>query len=363
MPRLAAAAPFLLVLAAAAVPAPAAPPLVTVEGVIPFPDRGRAADGAEVTITGLSGVAWLGGDDFVAVMDNSDCLVRFTLDLAATGGPQAVRDVRIVRLDAVHDYEDVAVCPETLRRRIARRRGAAGEADPGPCLLVCEEDTPAIRGVTLDSGRLLGLVPLPDLLRGRRPNRGLEAVAVEADGSRIWTASEEALVGDGPASAADTGTVVRLVGIPVPDGPDTGRAVVQFAYAVAPPHPFVRVFAGEPLAGVVAIVPLGAGRLLVLERSAGPGLPPFTSRLTLVDTRAAADVSGVDRALAERPELHVASELVWEEALGCNLEGLCLGPALAAGRRSLVGVADNGGLGTPNQLLGLSLAAPPLTSP
>lgn len=363
MPRLAAAVAILLVLAAAAVPVPAAPPLVTVEGVIPFPDRGRTSDGAEVTITGLSGVTWLGGDAFVAVMDNSDCLVRFTLALTALGGPQAVGDVRIVRLDAVHDYEDVAVCPEPLRRRIARRRGAVGEADPGPCLLVCEEDTPAIRGVALESGRLLGLVPLPDLLRDRRPNRGLEAVAVDPDGSRIWTASEEALVRDGPASAADAGTVVRLVGIAVPEGPEAGRDVVQHAYAVAPPHAFVRVFAGEPLAGVVALVPLGAGRLLVLERSAGPGLPPFTSRLTLVDTRAAADVSGVDRALAGRPELHVARDVVWEESLGCNLEGLCLGPALAAGRRSLVGVADNGGLGTPNQLVGLSVATLPLTSP
>lgn len=363
MPRLAAAVLILLFAAATAMSAGADQPTVAVEGIIPFPDRGLTADGVEVTITGLSGVAWLGGDAFVAVMDNSDCLVRFALDFTATGAPRMVRDVRIVRMEAVHDYEDVAVCPEPLRRRIARRRGAAGDEDPGLCLLVCEEDTPAIRGVSIESGRLLGVVPLPDVLRNRRPNRGLESVAVEPDGSRIWTANEEAVAVDGPAAAADTETVVRLVGIPVPDGADAERPVVQHAYAVAPPHPFVRVFAGEPLAGVVALVPLGAGRLLVLERSAGPGLPPFSSRLALVDTRAAVDVSDVERDLDARRDLRVAAQRLWEDALGCNLEGLCLGPELPAGRRSLVGIADNGGLGTPNQVIGLSFAAPPFTSP
>ena len=57
--------------------------------------------------------------------------------------------------------------------------------------------------------------------------------------------------------------------------------------------------------------------------------------------------------LATRPADHLAKQRLWKGALGCNLEGLCLGPTLADGRRLLVGVADNGGLGTPNQLVTL----------
>ncbi|MFM8709073.1 MAG: hypothetical protein ACKOHK_13610, partial [Planctomycetia bacterium] len=36
----------------------------------------------------------------------------------------------------------------------------------------------------------------------------------------------------------------------------------------------------------------------------------------------------------------------------------CLGPKLADGSRGLVGIADNGGISTPNQLVGLSLVTP-----
>ena len=65
-----------------------------------------------------------------------------------------------------------------------------------------------------------------------------------------------------------------------------------------------------------ALVALGAGRLLVLERSAGPGLPPFASRIHLVDVRDAADVSGVARDLAARPADLVPKRLLWEDTLG-----------------------------------------------
>jgi hypothetical protein len=51
--------------------------------------------------------------------------------------------------------------------------------------------------------------------------------------------------------------------------------------------------------------------------------------------------------------------LLWADSLGLNLEGLCLGPPLADGRRGLVAIADNGGIGTPNQVVGLELVAPP----
>ena len=68
-------------------------------------------------------------------------------------------------------------------------------------------------------------------------------------------------------------------------------------------------------------------------------------------TAAATDVSAVAGGLATREDLHLAKTPVWQDTLGCNVEGLCLGPQLARGGRGLVAVADNGGLGTPNQLI------------
>lgn len=329
---------------------------VDVRGTLALPAEAPDADGNPVRITGISGVTWLGDDRYIAVLDNSDLLLRFALDLSPAGQPLAVRALRAVRLAAVHDFEDVAVCPEPLRGRIATRQARQQARDPGACLLLAEEDTPAIRAVSQQGGDLLGIVPLPENMRQRRLNRGPESLAVDPDDGSIWTANEEALTGDGPAARVGGGTVVRVVKIPLPANPP--RAVRQFAYLVEPPHAFVRMLAGEPLSGVSAIVALGAGRLLVLERAAGPGVPPFKSRIFLVDTTHAADVAAVDRDLADRDEDFLGKRLLWEDSLGCNLEGLCLGPPLLDGSRALVAVADNGGLSTPNTLVSLALRLP-----
>jgi len=327
-------------------------------GSVMLPDVAVTREGREVEITGLSGIAWLGDDRYAAIMDNSDTLILFSLPLGRDGTPREPRDVTAVTLAERHDYEDVAVCPDPLQERIAARRIRQGFPDPGRCLLVCEEDTPAIRVFRLDDGRADGTIGVPEIFRGRRTNRGFEALALDPDGRHLWTANEEALAADGPAAAPHGGTVVRLVRVPLAAGGDAFQA----AYRVDPPHGIVPVFAGPTFSGVVALVALGRGRLLVLERSAGPGLPPFESRIYLVDTTHAADVSGIAGGLAEKQEMFVGKSLLWSGALGVNLEGLCLGRRLGADRRALVGIADNGGLETPTQVAGFELAAA-VTSP
>lgn len=348
-PRLAA-----LLIVAALVPRSAAggdspAPAVELAGSLALPET---AGPTGPKLTGLSGIAWLGEDRYVAVLDNSDLVVVFRLAVTATGAPEQISDLRMVTLAERHDYEDIAPCPPALERRIAERRRARGDRVPASVLLVCEEDTPAIRAIDPQTGDLLGIVPLPAALTAVRPNRGLEALAVEPDGGCIWTATEEAVPADGPAAGEGRGTVVRIARIPVPGAAGSPPAG-QFAFMVDPPHAFARVIGGEAFAGLVALVPLGGGRLLVLERSAAPGLPPFESRLSLVETAAGRDVSGRQDGLTPPDSDLLAKLPLYREPLGCNLEGLCLGPRLADGSRLLVGVADNGGLGTPTRLVTL----------
>ena len=138
-------------------------------------------------------------------------------------------------------------------------------------------------------------------------------------------------------------------------GQQRSEQPMQLAYVVDPPHHFVRVFAGDPLSGVAALTGLSDGRLLVLERSGCPGLPPFENRIYLVDTRGGSDVTAIDRDVAQRPQDRVAKALLWRDQLGCNLEGMCLGPKLKGSSRSVVAIADNNGIGTPNQLIGFVL--------
>lgn len=329
-------------------------PRISLAGTLRLPDTACGLNGEALPIAGLSGITWLGDDRYAAIMDNSDRLIVFRLECEADGSPRAVQNLAIVALGRVLDYEDIASCPDRLAARIARGQQDRDEDVPRHSVLICEESTPAIRAIDLDSGALLGVVPIPAIFNPRRPNRGLEALAVDPDGERIWTANEEALPMDGPPAAETEGTVVRLARIAVPNTVDV-KAIgpVQFAYAVDPPHRFVRVASGAPLSGIVALVALGDDRLLVLERSGVPGLPPFESRIHLINVTRATDVTDVAGNLSEQADLHVAKTPLWRDSFGCNLEGLCLGPRVKGGGRLLVGVADNGGLGTPNQLVTL----------
>lgn len=328
-------------------------------GSLVFPDEATATDGTHQPVRGLSGLTWLGDDRWVAIMDNSDQLVTFTLELSADAVPLAVRDVRLVQLSTRHDYEDVAVCPPALAARYSPqpRRGRPAVADLH--LLLCEEDTPAVHVMRFTDGRLVGTLPVPPPFETRRPNRGFEALAVDLIGGFVWTANEEALAVDGPPPSETVGTVVRLLGLPLGGSPPR-----HVAYAVDPPHPFLRLREGPVFSGVVAIVPLPDGRLLVFERSAGPGLPPFESRIHLVDWRSAPPVEAGAVGLASRRDLHVAKQLLWKGGLGANLEGLAAGPTAPDGRRTLVAISDNDGLGTSSVLVGFRLSAvPDVTSP
>lgn len=333
-------------------------------GVTTLPQSVADRNGEEVPITGLSGITWLGDDRYAAIMDNSDKLLLFTLPISPDGQPGEPRDLELVTLAERHDYEDVAICPPPLRERIVARQLRRGLPDPGRCLLVAEEDTPAIRAVSLVDGSLLGVIPIPEKFATRRPNRGLESLDIDPDGRHVWTANEEALPADGPPAAVGAGTIVRIARIAIPEPEQQERTEpTQLAYAVDAPHDFIRVFSGDPLSGVTAIVGLGDGRLLVLERSGCPGLPAFENRIYLVNTDNTRDVSHVENNVAEHAHHHLAKMLLWKDQLGCNVEGLCLGKPLRGSTRALVAVADNNGIGTPNQLIGFVLEDAPAGMP
>ena len=334
----------------AAAIAPAAEPTLTMVGMLDLPDTVAGPDGTSTPLMGVSGIAWLGDDRWAAILDNNDRMITFSIELNRKGKPLAIQRLAMQTISARHDYEDIAPCPPALERRIARRLENRGQPAPGRCLLVCDEDTPAIRGLALADGRLLGAVPLPEITKKCRPNKGLESLAVESDGSLIWTANEEALSTDGPESARRSGTMIRLMAIPTPqDGADQTAAAEpqaagkQFAYQVDPPHEMVSISDAMPLSGVSAIVALGGGRLLVLERSGGTGLPPFENRIYLVDTTDGEDVSTVESLATAKPK-PLSKRLLWKDSLGCNVEGLALGPEVAGGQ-SVVAIADNGHIG------------------
>jgi hypothetical protein len=197
---------------------------------------------------------------------------------------------------------------------------------------------------------------MPKVFMHQVDNRGLESLTRAPDGKEMWTANEEALTVDGPTASQTAGTVVRLQRFTVEN--NQIAPAEQYAYVVEPIHSAI----GLPVcSGLSDLVELSDGRLLALERSAREGLPPFETRIYLIEFTGATDISNGDLAnglqgKSYRPVAKI--ELFKSTKIGENLEGLCLGPKLANGNWALLGVVDNGDPISKNTLVAFELSDP-----
>ncbi len=277
-----------------------------------------------VEVAGLSGLTHVGGDRWLAVMDNSDLVVDMRVAIAADGSIVSASFAGVIRLDAVRDHEDVACTPWGTK-------------------LVVEEGTPAVREHALD-GLVLDVLPVPAVYATRRANFGFEGVTVAYDGGHAWVCNEEALSGDGPLSTPSAGTRVRLQRLERTGG--GWQVGPQYAYHTDPMHAGA-ISGGR--SGVSALAELPSGRLLVLERSfAGNPFRFFETRMYLIDTALATRTEAISSLL--EPHTPVAKQRVYIGS-HTNVEGLAVGSALASGGRVLLGIVDSGDPVSVNRLV------------
>jgi hypothetical protein len=188
---------------------------------------------------------------------------------------------------------------------------------------------PFVRRYSLD-GRFLGSLPVPeDFLpaagRGVRQNLGFESAGVR--GRSLYVATENALVQDGPAATIANGSPSRILRYDL----RSGRLERQWTYVTDPvAEPPVPPTAFS-VNGIVELLPLGANRLIAMERSFSVGAPGTGNKIKLYDVK----LTG-----------HTARKtlLLNLDALGIpldNVEGLTFGPPLRDGRQTLVLVSDN----------------------
>jgi hypothetical protein len=167
--------------------------------------------------------------------------------------------------------------------------------------------------------------------------------------------NHEALILDGLPAIGSLGTDVRLMELGAESKQDPTHTIMtpknEVLYHVDAAHAGRRLTPGDASSGVSGIAAVGDGRLLVLETSRAPTLPRFRNRLFLVDPRQAV-VSGTQETSQTAEGLHAVSKsLLWEQAGGTCLEGVCLGPKLGNGDRIIVALGDNSSLGTPTSLV------------
>ena len=213
----------------------------------------------------------------------------------------------------------------------------------GPSRLV----DPFVRHAALD-GRHLGELPLDPMFRvsteprGPRDNIVFEGAALSVDGRSLWIAMEGPLLQDGPMPTFGEGAWARFSRHERGADGGFGAMQAQYAYRVdpIPSGGLTSLFAQT---GVSEILAIDETRMLVLERALVLG-SGWRIRLFEADWRDASDVRSLD-SLGATSFVPMQKRLVLDfDTLGIgidNLEGLCFGPTLANGHRTLVLVSDD----------------------
>jgi hypothetical protein len=194
---------------------------------------------------------------------------------------------------------------------------------------------------------------LPNLAgtQGVRNNLAFESLNVTPDEHYLFTASEGALVQDGPAANLGQSSFARILQY----GLSSGQPGSEYVYIV---NPVAEVPVPETqfrVNGLVELLPLdNVGTMLALERSFSVGAEGGGNTIWLyeIQTQGATDVSGefslYPNGVGQPPIsfTSVTKRLILnvEEDLGIepdNLEGMAFGPALPDGRLPLILVSDN----------------------
>jgi len=288
---------------------------------------------------GLSGITFVGGDEYYAVADNgAECgLYPCRLKLGADGRSVASFSINtngFVRLKGAVDLEAVAYDP------LSRNVWAADEAGR------------SVKEYNPKTGAVVQSLDLPKTFAKARLNYGLESLTISRNGFTLWTVNEEALPLDGDKSSVDGGTTVRLSRFVRKSAHDKFRLAAMYPYTTGRWHNKYRG-GGVARRGVVDLCALPGGSLLVLEREcsfAKDGTDiwaklsgNFWCTVCLVsEPSGVCDVKDVESLCAGRYE-SVRKTVLLDFSAGLNnYEGMCLGPRLSDKSMSVITVTDAG---------------------
>jgi hypothetical protein len=274
--------------------------------VVTIIDPGQGIFDFTGTGSGLSGVTYLGGNDYLAVSDSvgGSNAYPLTIDLNGDGTIVSASLTGALDLAAGADNEGIA---------FSSSRGTVFVSDEGD-----HPDGGHIREFSMTTGEVLNTLSIPPVLLNDRSSLGFEALTLGA--GEIWTVNEGTLEHE---TASGMLRLQRFSEATLAAGP-------QFAYHV------------DLGAGAPDLVALPDGNLLVLERRM-PGVT-FRNRVFLVDFTGATDVREIDD-LDDGGFTPVTKTLLWEQDMGStsthNFEGLALARMGTANRYSVVLIADN----------------------
>ena len=287
------------------------------------PDTGLRATPRPATLLDIdpgeySGITWLGGNQYAVVDDNlkGGGILRFAIPIDADGNVgtvlrQVARGTAAAGGNA-RDTEGITFVPSENRLYVSSEKGQE------------------IRGYDLNGNDAGTRLKVPKDLKGIVDNLGFESLTYNENTGLFWTTTEAPL-------KADT-FLPRILRLQSFDR--EGKPARRYFYQMGEPTKTNRNTVAYVF-GVPALAALDDGRLLVLERVVdvpqGGLWEKFQGAFT--DTNIYVVDPVHDTAGLLRKSLLCSFTT---SALNlANFEGMCLGPVLPDGRRTLVLIADS----------------------
>ncbi len=207
---------------------------------------------------------------------------------------------------------------------------------------------PFIEEFSLSSGKVKTILPIHDKFlpdkngkQGIRNNLAFESLTITPDEKNLFTATENALIQDGPAAQPKTSSPCRILQYNLL----TNQPEKEFIYNTEPVTSLFNI-TGKFASGLPDLVALdNQGNFLSLERTfSGLG---FSISLFEVSLEGADDIHDINSLLAvdtkkiKPVQKKLLLDLKTLNVLLDNIEGLTLGPQLPDGERALILVSDN----------------------
>jgi len=189
-----------------------------------------------------------------------------------------------------------------------------------------------------------------ELTKGPRNNMAFESLGITAEGSYIFTATEDTMLQDGELSSLKKQGIVRIVRFKKKG--DSYAHQDEFAYPLEKIPSIKGVSKTRGVNGLVELVPLAKNHLFSMERAWTPENRKQTIKIFKITIESdSTDVSPLNN-LAESKYKKVKKELVanlddfipllsaGKKKLD-NIEGLALGPKLPNGNHTLIVISDD----------------------
>ncbi len=201
----------------------------------------------------------------------------------------------------------------------------------------------SMEGMFADTFKLPANLYMHKEEKGPRQNGVLEGMSFSNHFQTLFVNLEEPLYEDGPRAAiTENKAMIRLYKFDVKSQENNAQYAYLLdpvSYPPVPENAFI-------VNGVPDILAIDDQHLLVMERSFSIGRLPCTIKIYLADLTHATDIKEIKSLTAnnENPQPVSKKLLLNLDDLGIytdNIEGMCFGPDLPNGHKTLVMVADN----------------------